>query len=334
MMDQEDKDLRELMKQLSDVPFRTELKARILDQVREPVGNRIEPRRKRRSYGRYFAVASGLVAACLVGAVAILHDSGIQIKTTADTKTVPFNESAAQFGLKDAPVQVSNVRVGTTAGDPKNSDVLADVTNNSTRPVRESDLFGVLAFSPQGQSTENWLTFVNGPSQVIEPGQTVEWWFHPSGSNLHSPVDDRLVEEPHLAFYASHLVTADTADALWRRSKLEVSNVQVTPRDLSNGIQSVQINTRLTNRSNQPIDLERSRAIIWFASTSDQSFLSDNSIRFLYHMKPEYKDQSWPSVVEPGQTIAVNFRVLSDSKSDFFSRTPHVVVIDAPQLPS
>lgn len=334
MVEKEDGNLRELMKQLSDVPFRNELKARILDEAKTSSAPERLVGKRRRPWGRYFAVASGLVAACVVGGVAI-SQRGMHIdNTSAASKTIPFHENAKQFGLQRAPVQITNIRIGTIDGDPADSDVLADVTNTSDQPLYESEMFGVLSFTPKGQpnAAENWLTFVNGPSQVIQPGQKTVWYFHPSGKALHNPTNDRLIEQPHLQFYSSHLVATDVADTVWKRSQIKVSNPQVEPRHLANGIQSVQINVNLTNTSDHAINLNQARAVIWFASSSDQSFLSDNSIRFMYHLTPEYSDQHWPTVLQKGKSINVNFRVLSDSSSDFFSRTAHVIIIDAPDV--
>lgn len=337
--EREDKDLRRVMKQISDVPFRSELKQRILDEAKLPEGQPVRTGRARRrpSVGKYLVAATGLVAAVFIAVIG-LQETGKQIiPHTSATKGVPFQIDAREFGLETAPVQISDVRVGTADGDPLNSDVLANVTNTSKAPLSESQVFGVLSFSPQGKpsSAENWLTFVNGPSKTIAPGQTVIWHFHPTGERLHVAGDTQIVEQPHLSFYSSHVVNPDAADIVWKRSPIDVGgNIQVVPRDLGNGLQSVQIDASLKNTSKHSIDLSQSRAVIWFASNSDQSFLSDNSIRFMYHLTPEYPDQSWPTILKPGQRVDVNFRVISDTKSDFFSRTPHVLIIDAGSLSS
>lgn len=339
MMNEDDKDVRDWISKLSEVPFGDSLKSKILTRAQMEMASETKMRRwrDRHSLGRYFGVASGVVAACLIVVALVTQISLPHGNTTATSQHVPFDANATEFGLQNAPVQISDIHIGTIAGDPTNADVLATVKNTSQSPISEADLFGVLSFTPTQSQTENWLTFVNGPSGVIQPGQTVAWHFHPSGQALHAKGNDALIETPHLKFYTSALVSPATADAVWKKSALQVADIQPEPRNLGGGsqlLQSVQINAQIRNTTNRPIDLSKERAIIWFALTPDQSFLSDASIRFLYHLTPEYAGQHWPTIVEPGQTIDVNFPVLSDSKSDFFNRVAHVVIIDAPDVVS
>lgn len=337
---EDDKNLRKMMKEMSEVPFRSELQSRILGEAKQDVKSRrlrVGSRRKR-FFRNYPAIAAGLVAVVAVGLFGLhlsRRESANQVSHTAATSHhVEFQQSAKHFGLNRAPVQLTDVRIGTVDGDPTNSDVLANVTNVSNHVVSESDIFGVLSFAPQGQPAkdENWITFVNGPARTIDPGQTVVWHFHPTGEQLYGPREVNIREQPHLSFYSAKLVSPKRSDVVWNTSPVKVSNVQSEPRDIGNGVQSVQINARIKNTSSRPLDLSQSRAIIWFASNPTQSFLSDNSIRFMYHLTPEYTGQSWPQVIQPGQSINVNFRVVSNMKSDFFSRTPHVIVIDSASL--
>lgn len=337
MIDQEDKEISEWMSKLSEVPFRRELKVKILEAAKERTASELMRDglgRRRHAWGRFLSVGTGLVAALLIVVVGFTQFHAKHGDTTATSKHVPFNANATEFGLQKAPVTISNIHIGTLPGDPKDADVLANVKNTSKSPIYESGLFGVLAFTPKNSNSENWLTFVNGPSGVIQPGQTVVWGFNPSGQALHARGESELIEKPHLKFYSSELVSTDVADTVWKRSTLQIKDIQVQPRDLGNGKQSVQINAQIQNTTRQPIHLAKQRAIIWFASTPTQSFLSDASIRFLYHLTPEYSDQNWPTTVQPGQTVAVNFRVLADENSDFFSRTPHVMIIHAPNVTS
>ncbi|EPZ44642.1 hypothetical protein [Alicyclobacillus acidoterrestris] len=339
MTNRDDKDLQNIMQQLSEVPFRDELKSRVLNAAKAEDLALAGGRRKRVPRSWYAGIASGLVAAVAVIGVGIgleRHDAEQAAnQASATSAPVSFQLDAKQYGMAQAPLQISNVRVGTLPGDPKDSDVLADLTNTSDKPVRESDIFGVLSFTPAGnnnlQTGENWLTFVNGPSGSIAPHQTAQWGFHPDGSTLHAPLTQAIVETPHLSFYLAHLVPTDMADKVWTKSPLDVSQVQVEPRVVDGRAQSVQIDARLTNTSKSPFPLSSARAVIWFASSPEQSFMSDGSIRFMYHLTPEYKDQVWPSVVQPGQSIAVNFRVISDNQSDFFNRMAHVMIINTPQ---
>lgn len=263
-----------------------------------------------------------------------MYSSGRSQHTTANI--AQSVQSASAFGLANAPLQVSNVRIGSVKGDPAQSDVLATVKNTSNKPVSEADVFGVLSFTPNANtSVENWLTFVNGPSRTLQPGQSVLWSFHPSGP--HAKAGSEVISEiPHLKFYTSQFVPVANADAVWVKSGLQVTNIQVQPvaSPAKATWQAVDIETTIHNPSQQTIDLNNMRAVIWFAQNSSQTFLSDQSIRFLYHMAPETTSQHWPVNVKPNQTIHVSFQVLSDKNSDFFSRTPHVMVIHAPNVTS
>ncbi|MFD1673410.1 hypothetical protein [Alicyclobacillus fodiniaquatilis] len=337
MVDSEDQEMRDLMKQLTDVPFRDELRARILTEVRA-AQTPVPKGRKRRLWGRYTAMVSSLVAAGLFCAFMVDQKQQHQQAPVTTAKRVPYNASSTEFGLAQAPVQIVDMHIGTHPGDPwKDGEVLAELKNTSNQPVASADMFGVLSFSPKSTpNQENWITIVNGPNQTIQPGQTVKWWFHPSGSVLRSGSGDQLTEVPHLSFYASHLVAPSQADTVWKRSGLAVNenDLYVQPYDLGNGQQSVQVNAKLTNTTKKTIDLHNVLAVIWFASSDKQSFVSQNSIRFMYHVTPQSADDTWPTVVKPNQTVKVNFVVLSDMSSDFFSRTPHVIIIDDPQQTS
>ncbi|MFB5190349.1 hypothetical protein [Alicyclobacillus fastidiosus] len=335
MTDRDEKDLRHIMQQLSEVPFRDDLKSRILDAAQESALPIAKANRRRRPASWYAGLVSGIAAACVVVGVGVgLYMGHPSLRQTSATEsTVPFQPNAKAYGLAPTPLQIADVRIGTLPGDPTNSDVLANVTNTSDVPVHESDVFGVLSFTSSDASqadAENWLTFVNGPNETVQPHQTVVWGFHPTGSTLHKPSSTELAETPHLHFYASHLVPTASASQVWTKSPVKVSQLQVEPRVLYNNEQSVQIDAHLTNLSNQPFDLKTSRAVIWFTSTSDQSFLSLDSIRFMYHLTPEYADQNWPTVLAPGQSTDINFRVISDRQSDFFSRKVHVMLIQVP----
>lgn len=338
MFDEEDKELRSLFQGMERTPFRDELKIKILEQARSEGVAVTRTRRSRGIWRRNVSIATGLVAACAVVVGAITYGTNSsRDKTTATTNQVSFEASASAFGLANAPVKVSNVRIGNVAKDPVNSDVLADVTNTSNQPITEADMFGVLSFTPNNSKStqENWLTFVNGPSEVVQPGQTVLWSFHPEGESLHaSATSQQIVEVPHLKFYSSKLVQTSQANAVWKRSTLQVSNVQAQPRpNYHDGTESAQLNVTLHNGTKKPVDLANERAVIWFSDSPNQSFLSENSVRFLYHMVST-GIPSWPTVVQPGQTIHVSFLVLSSAKTDFFSRTPHVIVIDEPNVTS
>lgn len=332
MRDQDDRELHDLMAKLENVPFRKELQSRVLERARLEAAERGSPK-KRRNRTRFVSMLSGVAAACVAIVIGVvMYSDGSRPHTAAKEEV----QTSSNFGLVNAPLKISNVRIGTLKGDPANSDVVADVKNVSNKPLNEADVFGVLSFTPSSQSSiENWLTFVNGPSQTVLPGQTVKWGFHPSGP--HAKAGSQVISEvPHLKFYASRFVPTSQASAVWVRNVLQVTNIQVEPVPSSPTAnwQSVDIEATIHNPSKQVVDLQNTRAIIWFAQNSTQTFLSDQSIRFLYHMTPETATDHWPTSVQPGQTIHVDFQVLSDKQSDFFSRTPHVIVIDAPNVTS
>ncbi|GMA58561.1 hypothetical protein C7445_10484 [Alicyclobacillus sacchari] len=329
-MNDDDNNLRERMKGRADVPFRPELKDNVLAAVR---AQRSERRTLRPRWA--FVSTMGALAACVAIALTLTLTAPMSKEQQPARRQSLFHSAATvAFPLAKAPIAITNVRIGTLPGEPKNSCVIATLKNLSKHPILEPDVFGVLSFTPQGASTENWLTFVNAPSAAILPGQSVEWGFHPSGP--HAGGSQALAETPHLVFYLAQTVPSHQADTIWRESRLDVTNVQLAPRPTVPGAnwQSVQVNATLWNHTSAPIDLRQTRAVIWFSKQADDSFLAADSIRFLFHMTPEIPGQSWPAVVEPGQHVQVAFRVLSTNQSDFFSRTPHVMAVDAPLVQS
>ncbi|WP_040289807.1 hypothetical protein [Alicyclobacillus hesperidum] len=329
-MNEDDNELRERMKGRADVPFRPELKDSILAAVRAQQSSR----RTRRPRWAVFGTV-GALAACVAIALTFTLTAPMSKKAqSAHQQTLMRATAAAAYPLAKAPIAITDVHIGTLPGEPKNSCVIATLKNVSEHPILEPQVFGVLSFTPQGTRTENWLTFVNAPSAAMMPGQTVKWGFHPSGP--HANGSEALAETPHLVFYLAHTVAPNQADIIWQKSSLTVTNVQLTPRPTVAGAnwQSVQVNATLWNPTNAPIDLRQTRAVIWFSKKAGESFLAADSIRFLFHMTPEIPGESWPSVVEPGQHIQVAFRVLSTNQSDFFSRTPHVLAVEAPLVQS
>lgn len=347
MTTREDRDLdaqlRRLYRAREDVPFRESLKARVLEEAQRGEPTRQAAFRRASRWASSFGLLAAGVAVALICLIAALPKHSLSGPSTqafnqaavAPTRTnSPIAISVQGYGLEYAPIQISDVHVGTLPGEPKNSCVIAMLRNTSTQTLVEPDLVGVLWFTAPGSKEENWLTFVNAPTSGLKPGQTVVWGFHPSGP--HQGTSQALSEVPHLRFFYSRSVSGNQANLVWKQSPLAVENVQVLPVAGGAGAtwQSVDVYATVWNRSAHTVDLADTRAVIWFSQTATQSFFDASAIRFLFHMTPELPGTSWPTVLKPGQKARLEFRVLSAKNTDFFSRICHVTVLDAPIVPS
>jgi len=259
--------------------------------------------------------------------------TGTNTATQSVRSNGPVQTVVHGFGLAYAPIEVSDVHIGTLPGEPANSCVLAQLRNTSNQTLYQPDVMGVLWFTPRGGGEENWLTFVNAPAQGLKPGQTVTWGFHPSGPHVGS--SQALSEIPHLRFFYSQSASVESANLVWKQAPVTVEDVQVLPVVGGSGAtwQSADVFATLVNRSSRTVDLADERAVIWFSRGASDTFFDPSAVRFLFHVTPELPGVSWPTVLRPGQRARVEFRVLSAKGTDFFSRVCHVVLLDAPLVP-
>ncbi|AEJ42947.1 hypothetical protein [Alicyclobacillus acidocaldarius] len=201
--------IRRAYREREPVPFREELKARVLRAAASAQG-KSSPRPATRKSNRLMSSAALWVASvavallCLVVAwpkTPLQWMRGDQTSRPSVHSHVLVHTVVRGFGLAYAPIQVLNVRIGTLPGEPVDSCVLAELRNTSNETLYEPDVMGVLWFTPPGGGDENWLTFVNAPAQGLKPGQTVTWGFHPSGP--HAGSSQALAEIPHLRFFTA-----------------------------------------------------------------------------------------------------------------------------------
>jgi len=333
--------IRRAYREREPVPFRDELKARVLRASASAIGkNPVRGAARRRN--RVMASATLWVASVAVALLCVvvawpkapLPSSTItetarqSVRAHGQTETVIHG-----FGLAYAPIEVSDVRIGTLPGEPPDSCVLAELRNTSNRTLAEPDVMGVLWFTPKGGSDENWLTFVNAPAQALKPGQTVTWGFHPSGP--HTGSSQALAEIPHLRFFYSRPASGASASLVWKLAPIGVEDIQVLPVAGGQGAtwQSADVYATLVNRASHTVDLADERAVIWFSQGASATFFDPSAVRFLFHVTPELPGVTWPTVLKPGERARVEFRVLSTKGTDFFSRVCHVLLLDAPLVP-
>ncbi|ACV58021.1 hypothetical protein [Alicyclobacillus acidocaldarius] len=333
--------IRRAYREREPVPFRDELKARVLREATSAEG-KPSPRTATRGRNRLMSSAAlwvaGVAVALLCVVVAWPKTPLESITTTQTSRQSVRSQGPTQtvvhgFGLAYAPIEVSNVRVGTLPGEPADSCVLAELRNTSNQTLYEPDVMGVLWFTPRGGGDENWLTFVNAPAEGLKPGQTVTWGFHPSGP--HAGSSQALSEIPHLRFFYSRSASAESANLVWRQAPVGVEDIQVLPVAGGPGAtwQSADVYATLVNRASRTVDLADERAVIWFSQGASDTFFDPSAVRFLFHVTPELPGVSWPSALKPGERVRVEFRVLSTKGTDFFSRVCHVVLLDAPLVP-
>lgn len=341
----EDEKFVKAFREQQQVPFRAELAQRIKTEAAKMKSdstlNQIQRGREtKRIRIRLSSVFAGLalVAAFLfviwnVGGSRMSLWSGAKPLTTG----AQSNNLQTSYGLQIAPLKVTKMWTGANQGYPAGSVVFAELTNTGKIPLYNSDVVGVLSFTPTGQAvtsysategqlSSNWLTFVSGPLQAIAPGQTVTWFFHPVGAP-HS-ANGQLSEAPHVVFYNSDLVSQSKADVVWQTSQAAVVNLQVTPRELLGRGQSIQLSGDLRNQTNKPIQLSSLIALIWFTQSSSSTFMDPSAVRFIDHLHPVNTKKT---MILPGQTVAVYFRLIGAASTDFFSSTPHVALVVRPK---
>ncbi|MBF8376991.1 hypothetical protein IW967_03755 [Alicyclobacillus mali] len=331
--------IRSAYRERTPVPFRDEIRTRVLREAASTTGAsrtlRASARQRRFVSSAVLWLAGVAVAAvCLVVAWPKTPLGPISGTNTAMQSARAHGQTVVQgYGLTYAPIEVSDVRIGTLPGEPANSCVLAELRNTSKQTLVEPDVMGILWFTPRSGGGENWLTFVNAPAQGLKPGQTVTWGFHPSGP--HAQSSQALSEIPHLRFFYSREASAEWANLVWKQAPIRVEDVQVLPVPGGAGAtwQSVDVYATLVNRSSRTVDLADERAVIWFSQGASDTFFDPSAVRFLFHVTPELPGVSWPTVLKPGQRARVDFRVLSTRGTDFFSRVCHVAVLDAPLVP-
>ncbi|WP_234969651.1 hypothetical protein [Alicyclobacillus vulcanalis] len=331
--DDQDVKLREWYRNRESVPFRNELKERVLRQA-SGVRPARTTRRRLLSTAGLWAASAAVALLCLVAGWPRPPMDTVQNAhvTSRGVNQGLVREVVHGFGLAYAPVEVTHVHIGTLPGEPENSCVIATLRNTSQRTLYEPELMGVLWFTEAG-GRENWLTFVNAPAQGLKPGQTVTWGFHPSGP--HAAGSQALIEIPHVRFFYSRSVSPEAANLVWKEAPVAVEDIQVLPAPGGQGPswQSADVYATLVNQASYPIHLADERAVIWFSESASGTFFDPTSVRFLFHVTPELPGVSWPTVLQPKERVRVEFRVLSEKGTDFFSRTCHVTLLDAPLVP-
>jgi hypothetical protein len=335
MDNSDDEKLRELMHQMTDVPFSDDLMQRILTKSKSQ-----EPKRRKRLWfrtSRFGIAAAGLVAASTLVVVALNHPGTTKPRLySSSTATNQQNQPIEAYGMMNAPIQIQDLHIGQEPGYPGKSEVIATLTNETSDTIATTDVFGILAFSRtpslQNLADADWISFVNGPlpDEPIPPHKSVTWTFHPVGAP--HDVKFALTETPHLLFYSSKLVNPEKADSTWRFSPLKITDTSVVLNtrihsQTTNG-QSIIVQADFTNPLSQSVDLSHLLCFIWFDPTESEQFTNYKTMRFITHVSAGTGNKN---MLQPGETVHASFHVIGSAKDQYFTNAAHVVVLYAPQ---
>lgn len=336
MDNKDDEKLRELMHQMTDVPFSDGLSQRIIEEAANISG---KPKKKNKLLQRVFrfgAVSAGLVAAAAFIIVALGSPAGTKPGTRSTAATNQQSRQISAYGMKNAPIQIENLHIGEEPGYPKQSEVIATLTNRTSTPIHASDVFGILAFSKEATLSNladaDWISFVNGPlpDKPILPHQSVKWAFHPVGAP-HT-AEQALTETPHLMFYKSQLVSPEKADVTWMQSPLIIGNTSVVlntriQSKITNG-QAIIVQADLKNPLSKPIDLSNLLCFIWFDQNDTNQFTSFGTMRFISHVSEGMENKK---ILQPGETVHASFHLIGSAADKYFTNRAHIVIVNAPQ---
>lgn len=322
----DEEQLKIRLKSLPLIPFTDALKEETLRKL-QSVSTRTVPRQHRKWTEMWRRV--GTVAAGWVVAAGLIYGTWQRSQNGSMTESSHTNKAAGAaqtYELARAPLHIDDVRIGTASGTAKNAVVYAQLTNTGTKPLRKSDVFGVLSFSdaPHAFSLAdaNWSTFVNAPDSQILPGQTVTWSFRPFGAPHTSA--GALTEYPVLSFYRVAPAPFGRGDVVWNRADIQVTGIQVLPRTTFGGGQSIGVAVSVSNPSGQAIALRDILALIWFSERPTESFATAVDTRFISSVASKPGQQN---VIAAHHQATLYFRLVAGANADFFSTTPHVTFI-------
>lgn len=351
-MQHEDDDMeqkiRQTLQKAGKVPFREQLQQRILEEAERQLVNVPGLGVKKR---RWFRLLPNLTAAaavfCVIAVGAWLYTqkkpqagpiapsgafSSASQGSLASTSTSSLSLSKDAYLLYPAPITVQHIRFGQLPGWPAGSVVFTQLTNESNRIIKKSEIFGILSFSGKSvQSRDNFLSFVNGPKEIA-PHATVTWSFHPVGAPVNAA--GALSEQAQLAFYWSNAsdIPSNLHDSplVWRQSSILLSNISVLNGPTLARGQAITVDAQFTNPTKQTIVTHNLLAVVWFSNMPNQGFTEYGTARFLEHLP-----SSIPNKLAPGASFDVQFHVIGGEKTDYFSMTPHVQLVELPtQVPT
>ncbi|MDQ0190607.1 hypothetical protein JI721_02905 [Alicyclobacillus cycloheptanicus] len=336
-MSEKHDDLKRLFEGAKRLEMSEALKQRILQLARDHDGAMKNQKRRRAISIRTMLASAAGVAASVALAVTAWQYGAAHPRPNAGVShaTVhlePGSVQAAQpapgvFGLQEAPVSVTGMKIEKNAAG-MDSTIQTTVTNIGNTPLQARSVIGVLGYTQQpGEdllSSSDWIGFVNGPSQTLNPGDCITWSFQPIG--VPTDAKGQWVGQPKLTFFTTNLVTPSQADKLLTLADgVTLQDVTVVPRKRWDTGQSFEVTATLENDGSKPVSLSNLMSIIWFAANPSASWTDANAERFLDHLTPA---AGGSNVVQPGSSVKVVFpSMIGSAKPNFLQWQVHVAVI-------
>ncbi len=309
------------------------LRRRILEEASQREREAMVRRQPRQTgaWKSWFAGLAGVCAAAVVAGV-VWTDRSLPVAPTPPTAATTGQSNRllqeTVFGLQKSQLIATGIKVVRPANAPGGPILQATVTNIGNTVVTPQDVVGVLGFTQHpGQdllSTSNWIDFVNGPSGPLAPGQYATWSFNPIGVNVNS--QGHIIGQPKLVFFSTKLVSPAKADRILTSAPgVQLQNVHVVPRSVSNTGRSFEVRARLVNTGNKPIILNQLLSLVWFSPQAGASWTAASAERFFDQV--EAVDPS-TTIVAPGQSTEVVLPPLIGSNTpNFLQWNANVLVI-------
>jgi len=324
-----DEELHQHLRTLPSIPLSAELQRKILVQATlVPVPVDAEAHHKKRArrldIRGAFAVSGAVVAAC--AALFFVWNGNLLHKPAKPAVTqATVNQGDTQtFGLKLSAYHVDWVKITSQPGEPKDSIVLAQITNTGKTPIHPTDVMTVLAFqsaSKQDLLKSDWVTIIGSPVQSVQPGQHVLFSFHPDGAPHNA--EGALTEKPQLKFFRTDLVASNQADTTLVAPSVGVKEVSAQPLMRADKGEAFQVTATITNHDKQAITLSHLDGIIWFGP--QPSFLMYSGNRYITRLRPAIPSET---VIPPGQSIRVYADLIGPLQTDYANILSHLLVVN------
>ncbi|MCY0876281.1 MAG: hypothetical protein OWT28_08440 [Firmicutes bacterium] len=180
--------------------------------------------------------------------------------------------------------------------------------NTSNQPLPGNSLQGMLFIlkQPAGLSPAveaDWEYFVDGPSAVIPPHQSVPWTFTPNPAPPYRTLSDRqahliwMFRSPHAHYPTLYLGTLPVRVS---QVKLEVTGTTHTAVKT----EFLRVAVRLTNQGASDFDVRSALGMLFFTQRPGASLLSRGTYKYFDDLTPVGHS---PYVLHPGQSSEVQF---------------------------
>lgn len=324
-MREPDDELLERLSNMIEVPFTDALQHKIM---RAAMQQQLARKKKRRFDWRGLTAGLGGVSAATVMIWGAWNYGG-SVKSLAALKpnasSVDMSSTVLgdhMLGLQLAPISVQYLgNVG--------NEVHATLVNVGTQALKEQNYVGVLSFQPSSDPNllraTDWIMFVDPPHMTLEPGDTVNWSFHPIGA----PVDatKNLKETPKLVFFKQEMAILTKADVKWGLAPLaitqspKVDNVHILQSKTG---QSFQVHEAVQNTSGSSVSLDNCLAIIWFSKNPSDNWTAPDAVRFMATIAVP---KGTSPLIQPNEQVQITSHLIGGLTPDFENLNVHVEFI-------